>query len=176
MPQSKKYALNSLQPGELRDDEDDGGDEDRGREERDPDGPRLSRDADRRSHRGSVSGGRRSASCYFRSGAPAFASQVCWSFAIVPFDVSASIALFDATDERVALLEHEPEALLRARRGQLADDDAVVELRRRDVERRRQVDDDPVDLAVLQRLDRLVVVVEDERVAELGLITFLIVV
>src|SRR5918997_900736 len=70
----------------------------------------------------------------------------------------------DARGERTALGQHHPELVRRARAGrQLTDDRSVVELRGRDVERRRQVDHDAVDLTVLQRLDGEVVGVVDGR-------------
>src|SRR6185312_8375764 len=71
--------------------------------------------------------------------------------------------LVDAAPKRVALLEDHAEPLLRAERGELPDDDAVRYLHGGHVERRRQVDDDAVDLAVLERLHRGVVRVVDER-------------
>src|SRR5918997_1734200 len=70
----------------------------------------------------------------------------------------------DARGERTALGQHHSELVRRARAGrQLTDDRSVVELRGRDVERRRQVDHDAVDLPVLQRLDGEVVGVVDGR-------------
>ena len=107
---------------------------------------------------------------YFRTGAPvAFASQMRCRFLIVPFSQSRLMALLTQRGERVALLQHEAEALLRARRGELADDLAVRHLHGGDVERRRQVDDEPVDLPALQRLHGRVVRVVDERL-RVGLI------
>src|SRR6266540_2690065 len=59
--------------------------------------------------------------------------------------------LVHARRQRAALLQHEPEVLLAADRRELADDEAVRHLLGTgDVERRRQVDDDPVDLLRLQ--------------------------
>src|SRR5688572_23269417 len=68
-----------------------------------------------------------------------------------------------AAHERVALLEHHPEALARAALRELADDRAVVELDRHDEERRRQIDDDAVDLTRVQRRNGVVVRVVDGR-------------
>ena len=62
------------------------------------------------------------------------------------------------------MVEHGTELLdLLARLRQLADDHALVDLDRRHVVGGRQVDDDAVDLAVLEGLDRLVVGVEGGR-------------
>ena len=59
-----------------------------------------------------------------------------------------------------SLLEQRP-PLVAAGRRELADDGRVGHLRRGQVERRREVDDDRVDLVVLQRGDDVVGVVED---------------
>ena len=67
----------------------------------------------------------------------------------------------DAGDQGVALLEDHPEPLLAGRGLELADDLAVRHLHRRHVEGGRQVDDEAVDLADLQRLDGGVVRVVD---------------
>src|SRR5919197_4172021 len=53
--------------------------------------------------------------------------------------------LVDARDERVPLLQHEPEALLRGAARELTDDGPVRHLHGGHVERRRQVDDEAVD-------------------------------
>ena len=69
--------------------------------------------------------------------------------------------LVDTAHERVPLLEDHAEVLAGRARRELAENLAVRHLRRRDVERRRQVDDERVRLAVLQRGDRGIVGVVD---------------
>src|SRR5262245_43893484 len=66
-----------------------------------------------------------------------------------------------APDERVALLEHHAEVLAHAALRQLPDDRPVVQLCSHYVEGRREIDDDAVDLARLERGDRVVVRVVD---------------
>src|SRR5262245_12621490 len=69
----------------------------------------------------------------------------------------------DAARERAALLQQHAVVLgVRTRgSGELAHDHGVVDLRRRHVERRGEVDDEAVDLFRLQRRDRVVVRVVD---------------
>src|SRR3990170_1352346 len=66
-----------------------------------------------------------------------------------------------ALDERVVLLEHHAEVLARPALRELADDGSVVELHCDDVEGRRQVDHDPVDLPAVERGYGVVVRVVD---------------
>src|SRR5262245_680190 len=66
-----------------------------------------------------------------------------------------------APGKRIALLEDHPEVLAGTSLRKLAHDRPVVELDGHDVERRWQVDDDAVDLARVQRSDRVVVRVVD---------------
>src|SRR5262245_52372374 len=67
-----------------------------------------------------------------------------------------------ALDERAAGLERHREVLV-GRGAELAHDDTLLDLHRRDEEGRRQVHDDPVDVAVLQVRDGLRQVVVDGR-------------
>ena len=142
----------------VRDREDDDREEDDGAEQRDGDAPAAFA-------AGAQSIEQARAPVYFKTGAPvAFASHSCWSRLSVPFARSDVIALFDARGERVALREHDAEAIGRAALVlELAEDLAVRHLHGRHVERRRQVDHEPVDLLVLQRDDRGRVRVEDGR-------------
>ena len=101
---------------------------------------------------------------YFRIGAPvAFASHCCW----IRWSEPVRLERGDAPCRRsrvseLALREHHAEVLARGGR-ELAEDRPVLDLHRGHVEGGRQVDDDPVDLAVLQRLDRGGVLREDRR-------------
>src|ERR671915_302823 len=70
-----------------------------------------------------------------------------------------------AVEQRVALLEHQPEVLLLPYRGELAHDRALVDLHGGDEEGRREVDDDTVDLLVLQGPDGIV-----QRVVHRGIL------
>ena len=99
---------------------------------------------------------------YLRTGAPVtLASQICWIRFSTPVRFMFASALLTQATSGLPLLEDHPEALLAPRRRELADDLAVRHLHRRDVERGRQVDDEAVDLAVLERRDRRVVRVVD---------------
>src|SRR3954469_3158518 len=71
--------------------------------------------------------------------------------------------LVDAGGEAVVLRKDEPEVLRRAHRRELAHDRCLGDLHRRDVEGRRQVDDDAVDLMGLQRRVDVVRRVVDRR-------------
>ena len=90
-------------------------------------------------------------------------SWVIWSSR--PSAWSARDRLVDARGQRAVLGQDQAEVLLRRRSSarELADDDAVLDLDGGDEERRRQVDDEAVDLLVLERLDRRVVRVVDAR-------------
>ena len=65
----------------------------------------------------------------------------------MPFSRRASTAAVTAVGERAVLVEHETELVGVLAGGQLADQDAVLELGRRDVQGGGQVDDDGVDEA-----------------------------
>src|SRR5947208_4851416 len=80
-----------------------------------------------------------------------------------PVPPEAIQGLVDARRQRVPLLQHEPESLLRTPRRELADDLPIRDLNGGDVERGREVHDDAVDLAVLERLHGQVVGVVHER-------------
>src|SRR5437016_1501803 len=69
----------------------------------------------------------------------------------------------DAAYERVSLCEDHPEVLRRSGRRELAQDLALRDLHGRDVERRRQVDHEAVDLLVLESGDRGIVLIEHGR-------------
>ena len=156
--QSKNAALTSAQPGACVTTTTSDREEDDRAEQRDGDGASGAAAARGSESRGCVQ------RAYFRTGAPvAFASQVCWMPLQRAVRLQRRERLVHAADERVALLEDHPEALLRSLRRELAEDLAVRHLHRGDVERGRQVDDEPVDLAVLQRRDRGVVRVVDGR-------------
>ena len=76
--------------------------------------------------------------------------------------------LVDALGQRAVLVEHDAEVLAALGRRELARDHAALELGSRDVQGRGQVDDEAVDLAVLERLDREVVGVVDLRLLARG--------
>ena len=80
----------------------------------------------------------------------------------MPFSQRRASALFTHRVSELPFSSTIPKCSFVPARGQLADDHAVGDLDGGDVEGRRQVDDDAVDLAVLQRLYRRVVRVVDE--------------
>ena len=100
-----------------------------------------------------------------RTGTSTTSDSHCFSMsASLPESFSEVSAWSTQGVELAALLEEHPELLLLAGlRLELADDRALRDLHGGDVERRRQVGEDRVDLAVEQRLLGLVGVVEDQR-------------
>ena len=102
---------------------------------------------------------------YFRTGAPvAFASHCCWIFWSCAAALHRCERPVDAR-RRAGCPSRRPcrSARRRPTGRELPEDLRVRHLDRRDVERGRQVDDEPVDLPVLQRLDRRGVLREDRR-------------
>ena len=99
---------------------------------------------------------------YFKIGAPvAFASH-CWSSCLsVPFERSVPSALFTHATSEFPFWKHEAEVLTARLCGELPEHLGVRHLDGRDVERGRQVDHEPVDLLVLESLDRAGVRRED---------------
>ncbi len=100
---------------------------------------------------------------YLRSGAPAPASQRFCRRLIVPFDQARFKARLTQRRSELPCSSTIPKRSRDPRVRELSDDDAVLDLHGGDEERRRQVDHDPVDLTVLQRLDSEVVRAVCER-------------
>ena len=136
-------------------------------------GPDAARRTDRRRSRRAPSGpwlGRRGR---LRAGrperSPCRTATRCVIASSVPSLFSAAIAALTQAVSGLSLSRTTLKCSARAAGGgELADDDRVVELGAGHVERRRQVDDEAVDLLVLERRDRGVVGVVDLRLLGRG--------
>ncbi len=78
--------------------------------------------------------------------------QRFWICLIVPFAQRRFSARFTHRRSELPFSKTMPEALSSSSVREAADDHAIIELHARHVERRREVDDDAVDLTVLQSL------------------------